>query len=66
MDFDTEQDTLALIYEDQGETPEVAISQTDAQADTIQILVNGIAVVTVHGGAGLTPEDIVLIPQTAA
>ncbi|MEC8194769.1 MAG: hypothetical protein VX228_00295 [Pseudomonadota bacterium] len=49
-----------------GDTPEIAISQTDTQGDTIQILVNGIAVVTVHGGSGLTPEDIVLIPQTAA
>lgn len=66
MDFDAEQDTLALIYEDVGDTPEIAISQTDTQGDTIQILVNGIAVVTVHGGSGLTPEDIVLIPQTAA
>lgn len=64
MDFDREEDSLILLYEDMGGAdPEVEV-RTDAETPgTGAIYVNGFHVATVQGGGDLSPAEITLLPQ---
>ena len=67
MDFDRDEDSLVLLYEDTGGSdPEVEVRADVANPDTGAIYVNGFQVATVHGGGDLSPAEITLLPQGSA
>ncbi len=68
MDFDIEDDSIVLIWNDTdaGEEPEIVLRADPDNANIMHVLMDGIAVADVNGGAGLTLGDIALIPLSAA
>lgn len=64
MDYNHAEDSLVLLYEDNGGTdPEVEIRTGTDTPGTGAVYVNGALVATVHGGGDLVPADITLLPQ---
>ena len=50
---------------DDGEVPELRIEPVEG-TDDVQLVVGGTAVSTVIGGAGLTADDVDLVPESMA
>ncbi|KEJ97321.1 Hemolysin-type calcium-binding repeat-containing protein [Pseudosulfitobacter pseudonitzschiae] len=68
VDFDATDDSIVLVWNDSDAGPEPVITlQPDAtDADIVHVLMDGITVADITGGATLTLGDIALIPLSAA
>jgi hypothetical protein len=68
MDFDGEEDTLVLVYDDMAgaDAPDVGLETDETEADVMHVLLDGVRIMSVQGGAGLTLADIQLLPQSVA
>ncbi len=66
MDFNSAEDNLVLLYEDFQTEPDIEIRPSENAVNVAHILVNGVELAVVHGGADLVPADIALLPQGAA
>lgn len=64
--FDPTQDQIALVYDPaMHPSPQVAISPSDAAPDAVWISLDGVALVHVLNGAGLSAADIALMTPDA-
>lgn len=66
IDFNAEDDSILLIYEDEDEVPDVTLAPDLDDANITQVLMDGVAVANVMNGAGITIEDISLMPLSLA
>lgn len=66
MDFDATEDDIVMVYDDTDTPPEVTVQADPDNPTSAQIMLDGVAVAQVAGGAALAPEDIVLMPLSVA
>lgn len=67
-DFDAQDDTLMMIWDDNthAEPPTLTLRADDSDSNTMHILLNGAETATVKGGRGLTAADVVMISLSNA
>ena len=65
-DFDIDDDNLLLIYDDDADIPDVSIQLDPDNSDVTQVLMDGINVANVMNGAGISIEDIAIMPLSVA
>ena len=66
VDFDGADDNILLVYDDAEETPEVTVQAAPDNPADAQVLMDGVVVANVFGGAGLAASDIVMMPLSLA
>lgn len=68
LDFDADEDTIVVFYDDsEGDAPPELDLERDSDDDALMhVLVDGVRVMAVSGGAGLSPGDIQVVPESAA
>jgi len=65
-DFSAAEDALMVIYDDSTDPdPELAIEPDEEDADVQHLVLNGERIAMLTGAAGLTLNDITLIPESA-
>ena len=66
LDYTAAEDSLMVVYDDQGgPDPELALESDEDDPTTQHILLNGVRIAGVADAAGLTADQITLVAQTA-
>lgn len=63
MDFVSNEDSLIIEYDDNGEMPEVDLQRDDDQEGLFRVLLDGAEVAVVHSAGGMGLDDIALVPR---
>ena len=66
IDFDSADDNILLIYEDDTEAPDISLQPDPYDLDVTQVLMDGVAVANIANGAEISIEDISLMPLSLA
>lgn len=63
MDFVSEEDSLLIEYDHNGEMPEVDLVRDEDQEGLFRVLLDGAEVALVHSAGGMGLDDIALVPR---
>ncbi|MEL6550563.1 MAG: calcium-binding protein [Pseudomonadota bacterium] len=65
-DYDPAEDNLVVVFDDSaGSAPHLALQASDADPDAAVLTLDGHPILTVNNGAGLSLDDVSLVPQSA-
>lgn len=66
IDFDSEDDNILLVYEDEADIPSITLEADPYDPSVTQVLLDGIAVANVLYGAEISMEDVSIMPLSLA
>ncbi|MEL7166811.1 MAG: calcium-binding protein [Pseudomonadota bacterium] len=66
IDFNADEDDIILVYDDAGGAPDLNLSPDPDSPDVMHVVMDGVTVAHVSGGAGLELGDVTVMPLSAA